>query len=68
MQIEQLLEENEQLRTEIRHLKKLKGKPKIRPNVTDQEDYEQDPPDPKVADQKEGCGTDNLPKNGSSSL
>ena len=34
-QIEQLLEENEQLRAEIRHLKKQKGKPKIRPNVTD---------------------------------
>ncbi len=35
-QIEQLLEENELLRAEIRHLKKHKGKPKIRPNVPDE--------------------------------
>ncbi|MGI9273861.1 MAG: hypothetical protein ACR2PT_03245 [Endozoicomonas sp.] len=30
VQIEQLVEENEQLRAEIRHLKKHKGKPKLR--------------------------------------
>ena len=31
--------------------------------MTDQDDHEQDPPAPKVADQKEGCGTDSPPKN-----
>ena len=62
VQIEQLVEENELLRTEIRHLKKLKGKPKIRPNVTDHDDHEQGSPDTEVADLKEGCGTDSPPK------
>ncbi|MDP0562887.1 MAG: hypothetical protein QS721_11410 [Candidatus Endonucleobacter sp. (ex Gigantidas childressi)] len=38
IQIEKLTEENEKLRAELRHLKKQKGKPKIRPNVPDQTD------------------------------
>ena len=45
MQIEKLTEDNEKLRAEIRHLKKQKGKPKIRPNVPDQTDQGQTPPE-----------------------
>ena len=45
VRIDRLVEENEQLRTEIRHLKKHKGKPKIRPNVSDAEDRESEHPE-----------------------
>lgn len=54
-QIEHLLEENEQLRTEIRHLKKHKSKPKIRPNVPDDKnDQEGTCSDASDADQSSG--------------
>ncbi len=43
MQIEKLSEDNEKLRAELRHLKKQKGKPKIRPNVPDQTDQGETP-------------------------
>ncbi len=36
--IDKLVEENEQFRAEIRHLKKHKGKPKIKSNVPDPDD------------------------------
>ena len=39
-QIGRLVRENEQLRAEIRHLKKHKGKPKIRANVATQDDQD----------------------------
>ncbi|MGI9274476.1 MAG: cell division protein ZapB, partial [Endozoicomonas sp.] len=44
VQIEQLVEENEQLRAEIRHLKKHKSKPKLRANVPDKGDDQEDNP------------------------
>ena len=51
VQIEQLVEENEQLRAEIRHLKKHKGKPKIRPNVADKGDDQEDSSSAEDSDQ-----------------
>ena len=45
IQIEKLTQENEQLHAEIRHLKKQKGKPKIRPNTPDQNDCDDTTPD-----------------------
>ena len=44
-QIERLTKENEQLHAEIRHLKKLKGKPKIKPNTQDKNDQDNNSPD-----------------------
>ncbi|WP_161787410.1 FtsB family cell division protein [Endozoicomonas numazuensis] len=65
-QIEQLLEENEQLRAEIRHLKKHKGKPKIRPNVPDDKDEQDSSASEEGTDQNSSSnGKDNSipPKN-----
>ena len=44
MQIEKLTAENSKLHAEIRHLKKLKGKPKIRPQKKDSESEGKDEP------------------------
>ncbi|MGI9276914.1 MAG: hypothetical protein ACR2PT_18965 [Endozoicomonas sp.] len=60
VQIEQLVEENEQLRAEIRHLKKHKGKPRIRPNVPDKDDDREDNPT-EGADQDAGESDSNRP-------
>ncbi len=59
-QIEQLLEENEQLRAEIRHLKKHKGKPKIMPNVPGDKDEQDSQASKETADQNSSSkGKDN---------
>ena len=61
-QIDQLLEENEQLHAEIRHLKKQKGKPKIKPNVPDDKgDQETGNPEIDQTDQYSGSSGKGIP-------
>ena len=64
VQIEKLTQENEQLHAEIRHLKKQKGKPKIRPNTPDKNDQNNNSPDTDVDQNNQGKSNNNTPPKG----